>query len=129
MRNAIGSTVREIVATALREKEGGIDAEVLSSPDMNVLRQIANGRCLLPAARISDYASILGIDGAELLQTALEEYHPGLLTQVQALLYGAPLSVSERKILSGFRSMKIPDDRTVCVVDGSSIAAVITQEA
>lgn len=129
MTNVNRSNVREIIAAALREKEAGIDAEALVTPDVNILRQIANGRCLLPIARIADYASILGIDGANLLQTALDEYHPGLLSQVQALLYGTPLTVNERKVLSGFRAMKIPDGRTVCVIDGSSIAAVITQDA
>lgn len=129
MSNAREDGVKNLIAAAMHDRAAELSDSPVSDPDINLLRQVVNGRCLLPLPRVSHYAQILGIDEAQLLRTAIEEYCPGLLSQIQSLLYGAPLSMNERKILSGLRAMKISDDRAVSVIDGSSIAAIITQDA
>lgn len=121
--------VKNLIAAAMHDREAELSDSSASRSDINLLQQVINGRCLLPLPRVSHYAQLLGIDEAQFLRAVLEEYHPGLLAQIQVLLCGAPLSVNERKILAGFRAMRIPGDRAVSVIDGSSIAAVITQDA
>lgn len=129
MSNAHEDGVKNLIAAAMHDRAAELSDSSANRSDINLLQQVANGRCLLPLPRVSHYAQILGIDEGQLLRTALEEYHPGLLDQIETLLYGAPLSVNERKILAGVRAMRIPSDRAVSVIDGSSIAAVITQDA
>lgn len=129
MNNANQDGVKNLIAAAMHDRAAELSDSPANRSEIHLLQQVANGRCLLPLPRVSHFAQILGIDEAQLLTTALEEYHPGLLEQIQTLLYGAPLSANERKILAGFRAMRIPGDRAVSVIDGSSIAAVITQDA
>lgn len=123
------NSVQSVVADAMREREGDLTGLQASEAEINVLTLVASGRCLLPLSRATHYAAILGIDPAQLLRIGMEQYHPGLLAEIESVLCGAPLSANERSILAGLRACRIPEHCSVGLVDGSSIAAIITREA
>ncbi len=69
----------------------------------NVLSMMKQGLTRVPLARIPALAQTLGLDQAQFLLGAIEEYHEGAY-EVLCDTLGLPLSVSEQRLIAMFRT-------------------------
>ncbi len=101
-------------------------AEACGFSSAAVVKRIRKGDMKIPLTKIPSFAIAVGLDGAHLLRLALNENHPGLLEQIEAMFGSMLISESEKKLIESYRYISKDTDAAPVVIDRAAVLAIIT---
>lgn len=128
LENTCESDVHALVLRAI-EKECISDdaiAKACGFSSTAVVKCIKKGDMKIPLTKLPSIAKAVGLDGAHLLRLALNENHPGLLEQIEAMFGTMLISESEKKLIESYRYITRDTDAAPVVIDRAAVLAIVT---
>jgi hypothetical protein len=126
--NACETDVHDLLLRAIEKAcvSDEVVAEACSFSSVKFVQQIKQNNMKIPLTKIPSLAKAIGLDENHLLRLALNENHPGLLEQIEAMLGTMLISESEKKLIESYRYISKDTDATPIVIDRAAVLAIIT---